>query len=604
MNLFFLIIIGTYCFVIVSSPLSIKIRMVKSLHKSKRKKKEANSGREVIDSVEIPTDREDREREQETDEDMDCTEAPAEGSGLYKPLGHEMFAEMKKISITSEWVNNAKKFSAEIQNDEFYELNTVKGIHPRLMEAVRGNIERWFPVQKAVLPTLIKECTNPPPLPPRDVAISAPTGSGKTLCYLLPIINSLSHSTTANIFALIITPVQSLAEQIEKEFQKYNVFDIQCVLLCGSHDYQKERSQLIDKYGHSKASVVVATPGRLVDHILDKSGSMHLTSLRYLVIDEADRISQGARLEWLDLLESVTNISGQWSTIDQLLSGNRIQTILVSATLSKDVEKLSNWRLRHPRLFRADAGYMEEMKNVPSEADHMVDSVPLPLNIEYEDLECAALYKPLALYVRAKHHKELKKILVFVNYKMTSYRLSVLLKLLSNNKFSVAELSSNLFGRRRRRVLKNFNEGDGRFLICSDAASRGIDFKNVDIVVNYDLPKTGRLFIHRAGRTARAGRSGRVLTIIDNSQLSKMKKIYEESKLRISPSHSQFSEDDVEPLREKYQTALDYLKAELNKLPKEQLEEDEEDSRSKRKRFRKKKTYICGFSVLSLLLKV
>ncbi|VDK83412.1 unnamed protein product [Litomosoides sigmodontis] len=449
----------------------------------------------------------------------EISEAGEQEEHTYKVLGHGTFENLKKIHIVPAWIKRGETFASELDEDSCAELDLIKGLHPLLSRCVREHLKQWYPVQRAVLPYLVAATNVCSSFPPRDLVISSPTGSGKTLCYVIPILNALRECMMMNcLFALIVAPVQNLVDQIEKEFQKYNVFKIRIAVLCGSHDLNAERQQL------EIANIAIATPGRLMEHITDLDFPVDFTHLRYLVVDEADRMSHTARIEWLNDLEAVTNYNHSCVTVDDLYNANFLQKILLSATLSLDVEDLHQWRLRHPRLFKA----VNEDMVVTNELSLNNVIVPNSLKIEY--IVCDTKFKPLATYKRIEGRQSWKKILIFVNSKMASYRLAVLLKTLSAGKYRVEELSSNLFGNRRQKVLARFRKGTTRVLIASDVLSRGIDVEDIDVVINYDKPLNERLFVHRVGRTARCGKKGRAIFLI----LAKEKKDFQTTLQNVS----------------------------------------------------------------------
>uniref|UniRef100_A0A1I7V8R6 ATP-dependent RNA helicase n=1 Tax=Loa loa TaxID=7209 RepID=A0A1I7V8R6_LOALO len=423
--------------------------------------------------------------------DDEMSETEESENHIYEVLGHDTFVNLKKIESCAE-------------------LDSVEGLHPLLAHRIREHLKKWYPVQRTVLPYLVAASSICSIFPPRDLVISSPTGSGKTLCYVIPILNALRGCTMMGyLFALIVAPVQNLVDQIEKEFKKYNVFNVRIASLCGSHDLNVERQHL------ESANIAIATPGRLMEHITDLDFPVDFTHLRYLVVDEADRMSHTARIEWLNDLEVVANYSHNCVTIDDLYNASFLQKILLSATLSLDVEDLHEWRLRHPRLFKA----VKEDVIVTNELS--LSSVIIPTSLKIEYIICDTKFKPLATYERIEGRKSWKKILIFVNSKMASYRLTILLKMLSAGKYQVEELSSNLFGNRRQKVLARFRKGTTRVLISSDVLSRGIDVEDIDVVINYDKPLNERLFVHRIGRTARCGKKGKAVFLISTKEVKK-----------------------------------------------------------------------------------
>ncbi|EPB70131.1 helicase protein [Ancylostoma ceylanicum] len=194
--------------------------------------------------------------------------------------------------------------------------------------------------------------------------------------------------------------------------------------------------------------------------------------------------------------------------------------ILLSATLSRDVEELHMWNLHQPRLFRADESKSKEIME-----------------------------------------NDWKRVLVFTNEKESSLRLSILISRLAKSKFTVEQLTGDLFGNRRAKVLKRFKNGTTRVLICSDVLSRGVDVEAVDCVVNYDLPKNDRLFVHRAGRTGRAGKSGHVLSLADGeARKIFVKNVLRKNGLWVNAEEIVVEKQTLEPHLHRYEKALAHLK--------------------------------------------
>ncbi|KAK6047810.1 DEAD/DEAH box helicase [Cooperia oncophora] len=192
--------------------------------KQKRKREETIEGEEP--SPELgSTAAEDLDGESpnnmEEEEGMDVEEAASSSKDdsyqkEFKILGQTEFAPLKKINVTTSWVSNATLFPAELHERNLADLSSVFGIPDALLNLVRKRIRSWFPVQKSVLPYLLHDITHVPPVRPRDIAISAPTGSGKTLCYVLPILAQIGARPCGRLRALVIAPVQTLVKQIEQ----------------------------------------------------------------------------------------------------------------------------------------------------------------------------------------------------------------------------------------------------------------------------------------------------------------------------------------------------------------------------------------------------
>ncbi|EJD74937.1 hypothetical protein LOAG_17815 [Loa loa] len=305
--------------------------------------------------------------------DDEMSETEESENHIYEVLGHDTFVNLKKIDVVPAWIRQGETFASELGEESCAELDSVEGLHPLLAHRIREHLKKWYPVQRTVLPYLVAASSICSIFPPRDLVISSPTGSGKTLCYVIPILNALRGCTMMGyLFALIVAPVQNLVDQIEKTASRKR------------------------KYSDSNA-------GSFNEHITDLDFPVDFTHLRYLVVDEADRMSHTARIEWLNDLEVVANYSHNCVTIDDLYNASFLQKILLSATLSLDVEDLHEWRLRHPRLFKA----VKEDVIVTNELS--LSSVIIPTSLKIEYIICDTKFKPLATYERIEGRKILEK---------------------------------------------------------------------------------------------------------------------------------------------------------------------------------------------------
>uniref|UniRef100_A0A0K0FC69 ATP-dependent RNA helicase n=1 Tax=Strongyloides venezuelensis TaxID=75913 RepID=A0A0K0FC69_STRVS len=448
----------------------------------------------------------------------------------YKAVGTNEFVTLEKAHMTLSWIEEATTFTPEINKEVSLKLKLIKNLNEELFEKIKLNIKRYFPVQGAVLPDLLEESVVPPILPPRDIAISAPTGSGKTLCYVLPILNSLLYNGIHCIHALIIVPVNQLVEQIMGEFKKYSSENINIVGLSNIVDHKKERKLLFNNDSKiCTANIIITTPQRFMEHLFDNDGKeFDLTRLRYLVIDEADRMSYTARLDWLDTIEQKCNMVTKKFTLEDLTifgTNTYLQKILVSATLNKDVEMLHMWNLRYPRLFHAkSSNAQEQVTESCMKADQIENALYLPSGLENEHIICDSKNQPLLLYYYLSKHPEWKSVIVFCDENEKTNRLPELLKILCKDSTCAHQMNSQLRPNKRVSLINDFKEHKIRVLVCSDAMSRGIDIQDLDCVINYGRPLDERQFIHRAGRTARAGNKGFLLNVVTPDEHRIMKK--------------------------------------------------------------------------------
>ncbi|RMZ98958.1 ATP-dependent RNA helicase DDX51-like [Brachionus plicatilis] len=478
-------------------------------------------------------------------------------------------------------------------------------------------LDHLFPVQKQVIPVILNQ-TKTQSLYPNDLCILAPTGSGKTLTFVLPIIKNLKKRIRPCCRALIVLPVSDLAEQV------YNVFksciqdeqaldlinesedgfknNLKCMLLSNKVPFAKEQAQLInEEYNDCLIDIIVTTPGRLVDHI-QKTKYFDLKNLRYLVLDECDRTMEQIKQNWLSLMNQA--IFGECSSSRRVLLNNEnlnvhnlmldkkrlcpFQKILLSATLTRNPENLEQMKLFQPVYFSVGAeklckdeikksnegasdGQNIEVKKLNSQ--DMAD-VSVPSELKEIFVQVIVQQKPLmAIYlIKTLGYK---RMLVFVNSKETAKRLTKLFEL---NGIESAEYSSALHSARRKRIQSKFLDGKLDVLVCSDVMARGMDLENVDYVLMYDAPKHLSSYVHKAGRTARAGKSGMVITFLEHKEVYFFKKMVEpigtkdgeasENKIRHKIKEIKIQKSMMKHLIEGFKNSLDKLKEELAKKPK------------------------------------
>lgn len=319
-------------------------------------------------------------------------------------------------------------------------------------------------------PTEVQTKTIPPALAGRDIMASAETGSGKTAAFLLPIIERLKRP--GQLRALVLVPTRELALQIEDTAKLYSrPRRLRVVSVVGGQNIDRQMRALA-----AGADILIATPGRLND-LIDRR-AVKLGSIEILVLDEADRM--------LDM-----GFLPQVRSIIKHLPKER-QTMLLTATLSRDVEKLARESM---------------VKYVRVEAARSATTVATLTQTVYPVLSHAKTPMLLALL---KEHKT-SSFLVFTQTKRGADRVS---QVLEANRLSVAILHSGRSQSQRNSALASFRSGQSRVLVATDVAARGIDVDNIAYVINYDVPSTAEDYIHRVGRTARAGQSGFAFTFV------------------------------------------------------------------------------------------
>ena len=319
-------------------------------------------------------------------------------------------------------------------------------------------------------PTEIQSKTIPIALKRHDILASAQTGSGKTAAYLIPLIHHIS--TLGNISGLILTPTRELAQQVtdvSKSLVGYKS-KIETALIVGGASMNNQLRQL-----KKRPKIIVGTPGRINDHL--EKRTLNLKYFNFFVLDEADRM--------LDM-----GFEDQVEKIIRFLPSKR-QTLLFSATLPKEIIKLSSKYLNNPK--RAD---VKENNVIKTQIKQKI------LNTKTE-LKYNQLVDEIALRKGS--------ILIFVR---TKYSTEKLKKRLMKDTVKSSALHGDLRQNKRSRILKDFRDDKFRILIATDIASRGLDVPHIEHVINYDLPQVPEDFIHRIGRTARAGSVGEAVSFI------------------------------------------------------------------------------------------
>ena len=335
-----------------------------------------------------------------------------------------------------------------------------------------------------ITPTPIQSKSIPIGLLGKDILGTAQTGTGKTLAFTIPMINKLILDK--NTMALIVCPTRELATQVMQTVLKLNVREIGIgnALLIGGESMQKQLKKL-----KRRARIIVGTPGRINDHL--KRQSLNLSKVSYLVLDETDRM--------LDM--------GFTPQIEQILNfvPKEHQTLLFSATLPNNILKISQRYLNNPERIS-------------------VGSLSTPIDkIKQETFEVSQDKKYHELINQLVERSG--SILVFVK---TKHGADKIVKRLKYDGHSADAIHGNLRQSKRDRVINNFRNGKSRILIATDVAARGLDIPLIKHVINYDLPQVAEDYIHRIGRTGRAGKEGSSLTFItpnDRSMWSSISKL-------------------------------------------------------------------------------
>ena len=321
-------------------------------------------------------------------------------------------------------------------------------------------------------PTRVQELAIPPMMEGKDILAKAPTGTGKTYAFGIPMITQIDRRSEA-VQGLVLAPTRELALQIGDELRSLltHVEGIRVAVLYGGQKFEPQLKQL-----RRKPQIVVATPGRLMDHYRNRN--IRLDSVRTVVLDEADRMLD------MGFYKDVTGI------LDKLK--NKQCMGLFSATISQEVMTVS-W------MYQRD----EVEITVKPEAESRPD-------IDQFSISTSALEKEETT-LRLLRLKEFERVIIFCNTKHMCQSLSDDLKRAG---LDADCLHGDIPQTKREKIMQTFKAGKLGILVATDVASRGIDVDDVDAVINYDIPEENEYYIHRIGRTARAGKNGSAWSIL------------------------------------------------------------------------------------------
>ncbi|KAL3140741.1 hypothetical protein ABBQ32_005296 [Trebouxia sp. C0010 RCD-2024] len=379
-------------------------------------------------------------------------------------------------------------------------LQQVVGLHPLALAALQtGKYTELFPVQAAAWRVLAGGLSKA-----HDLCIAAPTGSGKTLAYTLPVLHCLIGRVHSGLGALIVLPTQDLATQVYKVFaQLCPAVGLRLGLANGKLPLALEAEVLVDQSADEPCcavDVLVATPGRLMSHLQGTPG-IHLDALKMLVVDETDRMLRQSYQDWLPYLTAA--LAAQQRPLH-----HRVVKVVVSATLTRDPSKVERLGLHCPRYIAMTS------------QDHRYK---LPKELSEYKLVCAAVQKPLFL-LAVLHSLKGQSTIVFTASLEATHRVFLFLDACKSNLAEgVVEYSSHVSSVQRTANLGAFCQGECKVLVASDAMTRGMDIPSVANIVNYDAPVHTITYLHRVGRTARAGQPGCAITLLRHEDVRHFK---------------------------------------------------------------------------------
>ncbi len=359
--------------------------------------------------------------------------------------------------------------------ESFKKLGITEGLLRSIKEQ---NFEKPSEIQEKSIPIILEG---------RDVIGKSATGSGKTLAFGAGIIEKLKKNN--GIQALVLTPTRELAEQVTqslKKFSKNTNLKIQDIY--GGVSISRQ----IEEIKHSE--VIVGTPGRILDHLERKT--LNLSNIMILVLDEADRMAD------MGFLPDVERIIKKCPV-------NR-QTLLFSATISQDVNYIAEKYMKNPEYVSVKS-YVE----------------PEKLKQYYYDISPNAKFS-LLIYLLKADKSQL--VMIFCN---TRRNADIIARNLQRLGLKATAIHGGRTQNRRNDIMEQFHKGHIHILVCTDVAARGLDIKNVSHIYNYDIPKNSTDYIHRIGRTARAGNEGEAISIVSNRDYENFNKVISNRALNI-----------------------------------------------------------------------
>jgi superfamily II DNA/RNA helicase len=357
---------------------------------------------------------------------------------------------------------------------KFDEIN----LEPNLLEAISYmGFSEMTPIQEKAIPVVLSG---------KDLIACAQTGTGKTVAYLLPVLNKLTKGQGGHIRTLILVPTRELAIQIEQQIQGLAYFvSVGSQLIYGGGDPRDWDVQQAALKGG--VDIVVATPGKLISHL--KMGYVDFSKVEFLIMDEADRmLDMGFYEDIMTILSHVPKVR---------------QNLLFSATMPPAINKLARTILKDP---------VEIVLSLSKPAEGVSQEVYWVHDSQKSGVIAHVLGQ----------QKDLNLTIIFCS---TKRAVSKLVQELKSKKFVVHGFSSDFEQQKREEVLLAFRSGKIPILVATDVMSRGIDIKEINLVINYDVPSDAEDYVHRVGRTARASATGRAVTLVNAFDFVKIQRI-------------------------------------------------------------------------------
>lgn len=333
------------------------------------------------------------------------------------------------------------------------------------------------PIQEQAIPIIMEG---------KDLLACAQTGTGKTAAFILPILNKLAVSQSHHVDTLVIAPTRELALQIDQQIQAFAYFTkSESFAVYGGGDgadFEAQKQAIV-----RGTQIIVATPGKLISHI--NMGYVDFSKIRHLILDEADRMLDMGFFE--DLMKIISHIP------------EKRQTLLFSATMPNNIRKLA-------KSIQKDAG--EISLSISKPASGVLQAAYLAY-----DHQKGPLIRDLIA-----NKPNYSSILIFSSTKKKVKEIVIALR---GNDYSVEAISSDLEQSERESALQRFRSAQTRVIVATDVLSRGIDIKDINLIINYDVPNDAEDYVHRVGRTARADSTGVAITLISEYDMYKFGKI-------------------------------------------------------------------------------
>jgi superfamily II DNA/RNA helicase len=345
---------------------------------------------------------------------------------------------------------------------------------PQIIEAISYmGFEKASPIQEKAIPAAIKG---------KDVLAVAQTGTGKTAAFTLPILHNILKNKIKGTSTLIITPTREIALQIDRQIQGFSYFlGINSLAVYGggnADEWEQQKKALRDG-----VEVIVATPGKLLSHL--SMNYAKTDKIQHLVLDEADRMLDMGFLE--DIKRIISKIP------------KKRQTLMFSATMPPKIEVLAKQILNDP-------------EQISIAISKPAESVFQGVYVVFENQKIPLINHLLS------DQKEYKSIIVFTS---TKKKVNDITRGLRNKNYRVEAISSDFDQSRREEVMCDFRANKIRVLVATDVISRGVDIPDIDLIINYDAPGNAEEYVHRIGRTGRAGAEGVALTLISQHDMEK-----------------------------------------------------------------------------------